>query len=73
MHYRVGLSDFSRADYTGYLRVNRTFAVALAKLVLPNGSGVGSRLSPDPPRRGVETSRPRQFDRVFSSYPLAGT
>jgi len=36
MHYRVGLSDFSRADYTGYLRVNRTFAVALAKLVLPN-------------------------------------
>ena len=36
MHYRVGLSDFSRADYTGYLRVNRTFAVALAKLVLPS-------------------------------------
>ena len=36
MHYRVGLSDFSRTDYTGYLRVNRTFAVALAKLVLPN-------------------------------------
>jgi putative ABC transport system substrate-binding protein len=26
-------------------------------------------------RRGFETSRilPRQFDRVFSSYPLAGT
>ena len=36
MHYRVGLSDFSRADYSGYLRVNRTFAVALAKLVLPD-------------------------------------
>ena len=36
MHYRVGLSDFSRADYSGYLRVNRTFAVPLAKLVLPN-------------------------------------
>lgn len=36
MHYRVGLSDFSRADYNGYLRVNRTFAVALAKLVLPD-------------------------------------
>jgi trehalose 6-phosphate synthase len=35
MHYRVGLSDFSRADYSGYLRVNRTFAVALAKLVSP--------------------------------------
>ena len=23
MHYRIGLSDFSRADYNGYLRVNR--------------------------------------------------
>jgi trehalose 6-phosphate synthase len=33
MHYRVGLSDFSRTDYAGYLRVNRTFAKALAKLV----------------------------------------
>jgi trehalose 6-phosphate synthase len=36
MHYRVGLSDFSRADYTGFLRVNRTFASALAKLVCPS-------------------------------------
>ena len=36
MHYRVGLSDFSRADYAGYLRVNRTFAIALAKLVWPS-------------------------------------
>jgi trehalose 6-phosphate synthase len=35
MHYRVGLSDFSRTDYAGYLRVNRTFARALAKLVCP--------------------------------------
>lgn len=33
MHYRVGLSDFSRTDYAGYLRVNRTFAKALAKFV----------------------------------------
>src|SRR6516164_3871010 len=36
MHYRVGLSDFSRADYAGYLRVNRTFANALANLVCPS-------------------------------------
>src|SRR5215471_11790366 len=36
MHYRVGLSDFSRTDYAGYLRVNRAFAVALAKLVCPS-------------------------------------
>ena len=36
MHYRVGLSDFSRTDYAGYLRVNRTFAQALVKLVSPS-------------------------------------
>ena len=35
MHYRVGLSDFSRTDYAGYLRVNRTFASALVKFVRP--------------------------------------
>ncbi len=35
MHYRVGLSEFSRADYAGYLRVNRRFAQALANLVKP--------------------------------------
>ena len=33
MHYRVGLSDFSRTDYAGYLRVNRTFAKELANLL----------------------------------------
>src|SRR5688572_29067153 len=36
MHYRVGLSDFSRADYVGYRRVNQTFATALAPLTQPN-------------------------------------
>jgi trehalose 6-phosphate synthase len=36
MHYRVGLSDFSRADYAGYRRVNRTFARALAPLTRPD-------------------------------------
>ncbi|WP_201865232.1 alpha,alpha-trehalose-phosphate synthase (UDP-forming) [Microvirga soli] len=36
MHYRIGLSEFSRADYQGYLRVNRTFANALAQLIRPD-------------------------------------
>ena len=36
MHYRIGLSDFSRADYNGYLRVNRLFASALARLIRPD-------------------------------------
>ena len=36
MHYRIGLADFSRADYAGYLRVNRTFAAAIARLVRPD-------------------------------------
>jgi trehalose 6-phosphate synthase len=36
MHYRIGLSDFSRADYAGYLRVNRVFANALSQLIRPD-------------------------------------
>jgi trehalose 6-phosphate synthase len=36
MHYRIGLSEFSRADYAGYLRVNRSFAGALAHLIQPD-------------------------------------
>jgi trehalose 6-phosphate synthase len=36
MHYRVGLSDFSRADYLGYRRVNHTFARALAPFIHPD-------------------------------------
>jgi trehalose 6-phosphate synthase len=36
MHYRIGLSEFSRADYAGYLRVNRTFANALSQMVRPD-------------------------------------
>lgn len=35
MHYRIGLSEFSRADYGGYRRVNRAFASALARLLKP--------------------------------------
>jgi trehalose 6-phosphate synthase len=33
MHYRIGLSDFSRSDYIGYRRVNHTFACALAQFM----------------------------------------
>lgn len=36
MHYRLGLSEFSRADYAGYLRVNRSFANALVRLTRPD-------------------------------------
>ena len=36
MHYRVGLSDFSRADFIGYRRVNHTFASALAPFIRPD-------------------------------------
>jgi trehalose 6-phosphate synthase len=36
MHYRVGLSDFSRADYIGYRRVNHTFACALEPFIRPH-------------------------------------
>ncbi|GEP00294.1 alpha,alpha-trehalose-phosphate synthase (UDP-forming) [Methylobacterium haplocladii] len=36
MHYRVGLGSYSRSDYSGYQRVNRLFARALAKLLEPD-------------------------------------
>jgi trehalose 6-phosphate synthase len=36
MHYRIGLSEFSRADYAGYLRVNRSFANTLAGMIQPD-------------------------------------
>lgn len=35
MHYRLGLTEFSRTDYAGYLAVNRRFAKALVGLLEP--------------------------------------
>lgn len=36
MHYRLGLTEFSRTDYAGYLAVNRRFAKALISLLRPD-------------------------------------
>ncbi|ALK10635.1 Alpha,alpha-trehalose-phosphate synthase [UDP-forming] [Blastochloris viridis] len=36
MHYRLGLTQFSRAEYSGYMRVNRRFAEALAAILQPS-------------------------------------
>ncbi len=36
MPYRIGLSEFSRTDYTGHLRVKWSFASALARLIQPD-------------------------------------
>lgn len=36
MHYRLGLTEFTRSDYTGYLGVNRRFAKALVPLLRPD-------------------------------------
>jgi trehalose 6-phosphate synthase len=36
MHYRLGLTEFNRGDYMGYLGVNRRFARALAGLIQPD-------------------------------------
>ncbi|MGE0717949.1 MAG: trehalose-6-phosphate synthase [Alphaproteobacteria bacterium] len=35
-HYRLGLIDFSRSSFEGYLRVNRLFAERLAPLLRPD-------------------------------------
>jgi trehalose 6-phosphate synthase len=36
LHYRLGLAEFSRADWAGYRRVNAAFAGALAPLLRPS-------------------------------------
>lgn len=36
MHYRLGLTEFTRADYAGYLGVNRRFARLLIPLLKPD-------------------------------------
>lgn len=36
MHYRLGLTEFSRSDYAGYLGVNRRFARLLMPLLKPD-------------------------------------
>ena len=36
MHYRLGLTEFSRDDYAGYLRVNRMLAECLAPRLRPD-------------------------------------
>nr|MDX3810457.1 trehalose-6-phosphate synthase [Bosea sp. (in: a-proteobacteria)] len=36
MHYRLGLTEFQRGDYMGYLGVNRRFAKQLAALIKPD-------------------------------------
>lgn len=36
MHYRLGLTEFQRSDYMGYLGVNRRFARTLAGMIKPD-------------------------------------
>ncbi len=36
MHYRLGLTEFNRSDYAGYLAVNRRFARLLLPLLKPD-------------------------------------
>ena len=36
LHYRMGLLEFERADFDGYMRVNRRFAATLAPLLKPD-------------------------------------
>ncbi|WP_089176645.1 alpha,alpha-trehalose-phosphate synthase (UDP-forming) [Bosea sp. AS-1] len=36
MHYRLGLTEFQRSDYIGYLGVNRRFARELTRMIQPD-------------------------------------
>jgi trehalose 6-phosphate synthase len=73
MHYRVGLSDFSRTDYIGYLRVNRTFATALAKLVCPSDLVWVHDYHLIPLAAELRPLGLTNLIGVLSSHPLAGS
>ena len=70
LHYRVDLQEYSRADASGYMRVNRLFADRLSALLREDDVDLGARLSPDAARTRAAFARPSQHDRVFSSHAL---
>ena len=84
MHYRLGLTEFSRADYAGYLAVNRRFAKALTALLQPDDviwihDYHLIPLAAELRRRGI-TNRIGYFhhipwppSEVFSALPFANT
>ena len=70
LHYRVDLQEYSRADASGYMRVNRMFADRLSALVARGRRRLDPRLSSDAARPRTAFARPPQQDRLLPPYAL---
>ena len=69
-HYRVDLQEYSRADASGYMQVNRMFADRLSMLLERGRRRLGPRLSLDAAGRRVALAWPSQHHRIFPSHTV---
>ncbi len=70
LHYRVDLQEYSRADASGYIRVNRHVRRSLERAAQGGRCRLGARLSPDVAGTRVAFARASQHHRIFSSHAL---
>jgi hypothetical protein len=68
LHCRVDLQQYSRADASGYMRVNHLYADQLSALM--NECRLGARLSPDGSRARIAVAGPSQPDWLFPAHAL---
>ena len=71
LHYRVDLQEYSRADASGYMRVNWSFAEKAEFVHSRRRSGLGSRLPPDAARPGTTGGGTRNPIGFFLHIPFA--
>ena len=70
LHYRVDLQNYSRADASGYMRVNRMFADRLSALLEEDDVIWVHDYHLMLLAKRIARARPSQPDRLFSSHPL---
>ena len=71
LHYRVDLQEYSRADASGYMRVNRLFADRLSALINEDDVDLGARLSSDAAGRELRSRGHRNRIGFFLHTPCA--
>ena len=70
LHYRVDLQEYSRADASGYVRVNRMFGNRSSSAGPRGRRHLGARLSPDAAGARIAVARTSQQDRLFPAHAL---
>ena len=75
LHYHIDLTEFTRRDLSGYLRVNRHFANELSKILRPDDLVWVHDYHLIPIADGAAAARARQCARIFPSraLPCAGS